>query len=65
MAETTLAWDAVQAYGVTMGPQTIQTKLQQGTVFFSPLSIGVAGMPSQLSVAPRPGIERFSHGARG
>ena len=52
-AETTLAWDNVQAYGVTMGPQAIRTKLQQGTVFFSPLSLAVEGMPTPLSVAPR------------
>ena len=53
IAEGTLAWDNIQAYGVTMGPQAVQTKLQQGTVFFSPLSLTVAGMPTPVSIAPR------------
>ena len=49
--EAGLSWDAIHAFGVTLGPQEISTRLQQGTLFFSPLQTNVGG--GQVHLSPR------------
>ncbi|MEM7313633.1 MAG: hypothetical protein AAF497_10830, partial [Planctomycetota bacterium] len=49
--EAGLGWDSIEAFGISMGPQDISTRLQQGTLFFSPLQTSVGG--GQVHLAPR------------
>ena len=61
-AQVALAWDQANMYGITVGPQEIKARLEQGTIFTEPISLalrsnGGSGTPQSASVTMAPRVE--------